>query len=74
MRTWWLVNRDSSEVDHWYEDNGCIYALSKNGPVRVTSISLAEMKQYTRDGILIMRDLPEAHARGLSNNRSRLRR
>ena len=34
MRTWWLVNRDSSEVDHWYLDTDCaVYAIFFNGSI-----------------------------------------
>ena len=72
MRTWWLVNRDSSEVDHWYLDTDCaVYAIFFIGSILRTPCLIGDMDSFTSSGTAYERELPNEYAKSVSNNRRR---
>lgn len=69
MRTFW---QDHHRITHhWYEENGVVYSVLKDGFVMLCALSPSEMNRLVNGGQVQVIDLPEKIAKSLPNNFAR---
>ena len=56
-------------IDHWYVENDRVYVVTRDGDILASSRGIEDIEFDARRGKLIEKDLPEEHAKRISNNK-----